>query len=132
MKETTPKPYLVPTVAFYRHPVEDLKFHIELRLPIESDHAYLSTDFSKCGTFCSTVTNKHVAVFNFKNGSRLKWLRGHEDIASVVKFCADGSKLVSGSLDMSVIVWDWKETEPPCLVMNGHKGPVYIPVSERR
>lgn len=106
MKEITPKPCLVPTVAFYRHPVEGLKFRIELRLPIEISAAYLWTDFSNCAMFCSVGANNYVAGFNLENRCRLKWLRGHENIVSVVKFSSDASKLISGSLDNSVIIWD--------------------------
>lgn len=63
-------------------------------------------------------------VYNLENKSRLQWLKGHENHVSVVKFNSDSSKLVSGSLDGCVMVWNWKETELPLLVLKGHKGKV--------
>lgn len=108
IKQVTPKPFLVPSVAFYKHPVDDLKLDIDLKLPDQKDFAYFMTDFSAKDWYCVTGANNDVVVYNLGNRSRLM-------------FNSDASKLISGSLNNRVIVWDWKGTESPHLILKGHK-----------
>lgn len=124
MRQSTPKPVLAPTVSLYKHPVDHMKFHVELKLPHQNEFAYFCTDFSTCDTYCAAGADHDVAVYNLDSRNRLKWLKGHKGHVCVVKFSSDASLLVSGSQDRLVIVWDWKETESPCLVLEGHKGAV--------
>lgn len=116
LNEVTPAPFLLPIVSFYRIPVDDLKFQMDLRLPNQNYFAFYTTDFSKCEKYCVAGANNDVIVFNLKNRSRLKWLKGHEKHVNVVKLSFDACKVISGSLDGNVIVWDWKENESQFLV----------------
>lgn len=124
MSEAMPKPFLVPTVSFYRHPVDDMKLDINLRVPGQSGSTYFMTDFSRCERFCAGAANHGIVVLSMKNQSRLKWLRGHDKNVNVVKFSTDARKLISGSLDCNVIIWDWQQTESPSFVLKSHKGGV--------
>lgn len=49
----------------------------------------------------------------------LRCLKGHE-VVTVVKFNLNGSKIISGSEDGNIIVWDWQDNEAPSLTFRGH------------
>lgn len=65
-----------------------------------------------------------VVVFDLDTNQRLKCLKGHDDNVYVLKFNSDASKVVSGSLNHSIIVWNWQDRESPSFILRGHKGMV--------
>lgn len=123
-KAEVPKPFLEPSVAVFRYPVEDLKLCINLRVPNQEGFSYLSTDFSSCGRYCAAGCNQDIVVFDLESQTRLKWLKGHQKDVTAVRFTSDLGTLISGSLDLTIIVWHWRETESPSFVLRGHPGPV--------
>lgn len=121
LKQTLPRPFLEAVVSFYRPPGDDLKWEIYMNSPGKSPHVYLSTDFSICERYSVAGASKDVSVFRLKTLNRLKWLKGHRKNVSVVKFSSDARKVISGSFDNSVIIWDWQKTECPHVILEGHK-----------
>lgn len=124
MNAVTPKPFLAGLVSFYRPPGDDLKFQIQLKSPGKNNFAYFSTDFSDCEEYIVAGSGHDVVIVSLETRDRLKWLKGHDENVSVVKFSSDASKVLSGSFDNSVIVWDWKETDTPSTVLKGHRGTI--------
>ena len=52
-------------------------------------------------------------------------LRGHEDRVYSVAFSADGTRIVSGSHDNTLRLWDAKTGQPIGEPLRGHEGPVH-------
>ncbi len=66
---------------------------------------------------------KTVYVVNLDNGKEVRRLEGHADSVVSVAFSTDGKRVLTGSDDRTVRLWDaekWKELRP----LNGHEGPV--------
>jgi len=57
-------------------------------------------------------------------GAELLVLQGHEDIVESAKFYPDGRRIVSGSYDMTVRVWDLTTGTEVVPVMKGHESGV--------
>ncbi|KAG8828851.1 hypothetical protein FRC19_000239 [Serendipita sp. 401] len=53
-----------------------------------------------------------------------KKLEGHDDTVWSVSFSADGSKLVSGSSDHTIRIWDLESESAMIKTLRGHTGPV--------
>ncbi|KAG8751657.1 hypothetical protein FRC14_007686 [Serendipita sp. 396] len=53
-----------------------------------------------------------------------KKLEGHDDSVWSVSFSADGSKLVSGSSDHTIRIWDLEPESAVIKILRGHTGPV--------
>lgn len=122
MKDVTQSPFLEPVLTSYRPPGDDLKFEIEYKVSDETESCFLSTDYTD--RYLAGATNSGVVVFNLETQERMKCLNVHEKNVSVVKFSTDASKVISGSFDNNVIVWDWQTTESPAVTLIGHEGTV--------
>ncbi len=57
-------------------------------------------------------------------GDVLKRLRGHSKYVRCVKFVGGSKKIVSGSKEGTVAVWEWEKSEARSLVLEGHNGSV--------
>ncbi|KAG0307672.1 hypothetical protein BGZ97_000321 [Linnemannia gamsii] len=51
-------------------------------------------------------------------------LKGHDDYIGSVEFSTDGQRIVSGSADKTVRLWDIVSSENPLLIMEGHAATV--------
>ncbi|OQU77124.1 DDB1- and CUL4-associated factor 6 [Sorghum bicolor] len=65
-----------------------------------------------------------------------KRLRKHRGCVNTISFSADGSLLLSGSDDRTLVLWDWQEAAPTLSFHTGHRNNVYhalfMPVSDDR
>jgi WD40 repeat protein len=52
-------------------------------------------------------------------------LKGHEDVVHSVAFSPDGKKLISGSFDATVRVWNLEKPEEAQIILRGHERGVY-------
>lgn len=109
VKEATPKPCLVPIVSFYRPPGEDQKFDVDCNTPGEKEFYFLMAGVLQ-----------EVLVSSLETQNRLKCLKGHEKNVTVVKFCSDSSRVVSGFFDNKVIIWNWQSADSPSIILSGH------------
>lgn len=99
-----------------------MKRRIEVQSPGEKQVVYLCTDFS---TNEIVAGDRHaVMVYSIETQLRLKRLKGHKKNVTAVMFSSDASKVISGSIDCSVIVWDWQYSESLLVILRGHKGMV--------
>lgn len=124
IKEVLSEPFLEPTLSFYQPLPDEFKFEIDLRSQGKRGFAYLNTDFSTCDRWCASGENNDVLVCSMENMHRLACLKGHKKNVSVVKFNSDASRVISGSFDNSIIIWDWRKRESPAVTLRGHMGPV--------
>ncbi len=63
-------------------------------------------------------------VADANTGDVLKRLHGHREYVACVKFVCGSKKIVSGSEDGTVAVWEWEKSEARSLVLEGHNGSV--------
>ncbi len=63
--------------------------------------AFLGNDFLVTGCDFTDAT-----VWNWRTGEELHTLKGHTDSVTSVSFSPDGKRILSGSFDVSVRVWD--------------------------
>lgn len=59
--------------------------------------------------------------FSVSTRQQLEHLKWHQKNISAMKFSSGASKIISGSVDSNVIVWDWCKTESPFFILKGHK-----------
>ena len=57
-------------------------------------------------TFAMSVESGLIHIYEFASKKIIKTLKGHEKACYALIYSRDGSKIVSGSMDMSVILWD--------------------------
>ncbi len=65
-----------------------------------------------------------IRIFDFKTGKMKYLLKGHQDAVFDLKFNASGNKLVSGSGDGAVMVWNVADHFNKIRTLKGHKGHV--------
>jgi WD40 repeat protein len=67
-----------------------------------------SIAFSPCGTMIASSARlgKCILIWNVSSGSRECCLNGHSDTARAVCWSAQGNKVVSGSNDTTIRIWD--------------------------
>jgi WD40 repeat protein len=58
-----------------------------------------------CG-LCLAHDDKTVRIWDASTGAELNVLRGHTNLVNSVAISRDGMRIVSGSNDKSVLVWD--------------------------
>lgn len=64
------------------------------------------TDVSSQGIIASSSDDKKLIIWDLPKGLMIKTLDAHSDAVTGVCFSGDGTKLVSGSKDGTVILWD--------------------------
>ena len=78
----------------------------KLRGPRGYSVGLTSVVFSPDGNQIVSGSNRLVQVWDAKTGVLLRELRGHTDLVTSVAISSDGCRIVSGSWDKSVRVWD--------------------------
>ena len=77
----------------------------------------------RCGDkFCcfAKIISDHNATWSVVQGE----LRGHSDNVQSVGFSPDGKRIVSGSLDKTIRLWEAETGEPLRAPLKGHQRPV--------
>lgn len=117
VKAATPRPYLVPTVSFYRPPGDGLKATIDLYKGAPKNPIFSCVDFSKCDQHLVAGVGHYVTVLDVDTGDQLRCFKGHESTVSAVMFNSDASNIVSSSTDR-IFVWAWR-SESAAVVVRG-------------
>lgn len=63
-------------------------------------------------------------IWDVRNGTLLTPLEGHEDWITVVAFSSDGTRIISGSLDQTIRLWDMRKDTLHAETPNSHTGNV--------
>ncbi|KAL0484680.1 groucho [Acrasis kona] len=79
---------------------EDVDFHYALTLSLDGKYCY------------SCFSDGMIGMWDLNNGDLVRRLIGHEDSVSCVDLTPDGTKLISGSLDKTMKIWDAHEGRP--------------------
>jgi len=66
----------------------------------------LSVDSSIQNIFYSCYSDGTVGIWDLNSGKQVKSLSGHTAAASCIEVSPDGSKLITGSLDSTMRIWD--------------------------
>ncbi len=90
--------------------------------------------FSPDGTRIVTVGGQNGAreatVWDARTGAELLALTGHTNLVLCAAFSADGTRLITGSVDGTAKVWDAR-TGTPRLEMNWHRGELHVAAVSR-
>ena len=91
----------------------EVRTHVELRNPgtglpppFEAEAAVRAIAFSPDGAFLATASGWSVQVWEVRRRALQQTLRGHNNLVWHVSYTRDGKRLVSGSEDGLVKVWD--------------------------
>lgn len=89
----------------------------------------LGSAFNAAGTqvaiTAATTNNRKISIWDLPSKTSVKTLTGHTHVVECVAFSPDGQRLVSGSFDATVRVWDLATTGNPLVhTLTGHTGRV--------
>jgi WD40 repeat protein/predicted Ser/Thr protein kinase len=90
---------------------------------LRPEHPSRSSATSPDGTLAAEASQRTIRVSSRRDGQLLHVLRGHSDAVNVVKFTPGGNRVVSGSEDGTLRVWD-PVTGMELLSLRGHEGGV--------
>ncbi len=114
VESCTPKPFLLPVSTFF----PELASAPKIEVPIGGDCECI--DCSPCGNYVTAGTKNEIVVAEIRTGETLQRLRGHTQVVWSVHFVQGSKKIVSGSRDGTVMVWDWQSSHSPVRVLEGH------------
>ncbi|MBI3177436.1 MAG: WD40 repeat domain-containing protein, partial [Chloroflexi bacterium] len=75
--------------------------------------------YSPDGKLLAACDRNQVKIYDPTSGDLIKTLSGHQDDVTAIAFNADGTRLASGGLDGSAVIWDI-ETGDSLLQLAGH------------
>ena len=91
-----------------------------------------NSNLSSANLYHCDITNSHLDRVNLSNAvlkktilSEMKPLLGHTGIVKSVCFSKDGKKIVSGSKDSSIRIWNAETGEQLEIKLKGHSDEVY-------
>lgn len=120
VKKATPKPYLTPLDSSYRPHRQGLQATINVKQSYQDTRGVKAVGFSKCGRYLVAGLGLDVVEMSIEQRKKMGCFKGHGEVVTVVTFNSDTSKIISGSEDGNVIVWDWLIKETPSLIFRGH------------
>ncbi|KAF9125641.1 hypothetical protein BGW39_007242 [Mortierella sp. 14UC] len=107
---------------------------LEMLCPHATDKKVDSCVFSPDGHLLAMNVQKSVRVYEMTTWTVVHRLHGHNDAVGAVAFSPDSRRLVSGSDDCSLRLWDCL-SGIPLLVLRGHRGHVrsvaFLPCGKR-
>ncbi|KEP48259.1 vegetative incompatibility protein HET-E-1 [Rhizoctonia solani 123E] len=89
----------------------------------DPEHAFLTPTraFGSISQILAYAKDFSVNILNIADRSLVAGpLHGHTDAVVSLEFSADGTRLVTGSRDRTVRVWDLNKTQPVCIPFRGH------------
>ncbi len=114
----TAKPYLKPVSTFF----PELDDALMMEIPLGGWCCCVAS--SPCGRYIAAGAGADIVVAKSSTGEVLWRLRGHSDAVTCVAFAAAGKKIMSGSEDKKIMIWEWEASESAVQVLEGHKGEV--------
>jgi WD40 repeat protein/predicted Ser/Thr protein kinase len=92
-----------------------------------SEGSYWTTDsltFSRDGRLLASTNGNDIKLWTVAAGKEFRTLHAHTAVVTCLAFSADGQRLVSGSADETVRVWDVDHTGYEILTLRGAAGEV--------
>ncbi len=114
VQEHTPKPYLLPVSAFF----PDLSTTPIMEIRVGRRGHYLAC--SPCERYVAVGAGKEVVLAEIATGEILQRLLGHTANIWCMSFLAGSKRIVSGSNDRMIFVWEWEFSDAPVQVLEGH------------
>ncbi|MCG9128743.1 WD40 repeat domain-containing protein [Candidatus Poribacteria bacterium] len=76
--------------------------------------------FSPDGKYLITANSpgwkKHIIVWDIETGQELLTMRGHTESITELKFSHDGKILTTGSMDGTILLWDWEQIREKLII----------------
>ncbi len=102
----------------------DTKTGMKVReLESVTDHSIRAIEFHPKQPVLATGSSIGIKIWD-GTGKVVKTLKGHSGRIQSIRFNEDGSKLVSGSADRTIKVWDLSSNEQAALELTGHGAPI--------
>ncbi len=114
VEKYAPKPCLVPVSSFF----PELNSALITEIPVGGRCTCVSS--SPCGRYIAAGAGADILVASISSGEILQRLRGHSEDVYCVAFAAGWEKVVSGSGDGKVMIWEWETSESAERVLEGH------------
>ncbi len=114
VEKCTPKPYLLPVNSFF------LELDSALIMEVPVGPRCLCVANSPCGRYIAVGAEADIVVAERTCGEILQRLRGHTNVVTCIEFTAGWNKIVSGSADGKIMVWEWESSEWAVQVLEGH------------
>lgn len=111
-------------VSFYQPRRDGLKAIVNVKKSEQDEGGIGCSAFSKFERYLLAGQETDVVIMSMDTREKLGCLNGHNSFVSVVKFNSDASKIISGSHDANIFVWDWQIRDTPSMILRWHSSPI--------